>query len=142
VLQAGDYLLVGIHSDAVVNRVKGGSLPLQSLNERVLSVLGCRFVDNVLMDAPYDVSAAMLDTLKITKVISCASDETSERFNCARQSGILEVIQSSSDFCMNDILQRILDEEAAFQAKVERKMLAEEDFLSNKYGRNGEQQPS
>ena len=126
----------------VVNRVNGGSLPLQSLNERILSVLGCRFVDNVLMDAPYDVTASMLDTLKITKVISCAGDEASERFNYARQSGILEVIENSSNFCMNDILQRILDEEVAFQAKVERKMLAEEDFLSSKYGRSEGQQPS
>lgn len=139
--EAGDYLLVGIHGDAVVNRVKGGNLPLQNLNERVLSVLGCRFVDNVLMDAPYDVCTAMLDTLKITKVIASAGEETSARFNCARQAGILEVIQNSSSFCINDVLQRILDDEAAYQAKFERKMLAEEDFLSSKYGRNGGQNP-
>jgi hypothetical protein len=94
------------------------------------------------MDAPYDICPAMLDTLKITKVVASAGDEDSARFNCARQAGMLAVIENSSRFCINDVLQRILDDEAAFQAKFERKMLAEEDFLSSKYGRSGGQHPS
>lgn len=119
----------------MVNRVKGQSFPLQNLNERVLSVLGCRFVDNVLLDAPYEICAAMIDTLKIKKVIVCNSD-LPERFDHLRQAGILEAMENPSKFRLDDVVQRILDNEATFQTKYERKMQAEEDFLNTKYGRN------
>ena len=32
----GDYLLAGVHNDAVVNRHRGRNFPLLNLNERVL----------------------------------------------------------------------------------------------------------
>jgi ethanolamine-phosphate cytidylyltransferase len=119
-----------------VNRVKGHNFPLQNLNERVLSVLGCRFVDNVLLDAPYEICSAMINTLKIKKVVVCNSDSSSERFDHPRHAGILEAMDNPSTFRLDDLVQRILDNEAAFQTKYERKMQAEEDFLNNKYGRN------
>lgn len=36
----------------VVNIRRGGNLPLMNLHERLLSVLGCKFMDDVLIDAP------------------------------------------------------------------------------------------
>ena len=38
----GDYLIVGLHTDPVVNRYKGANYPIMNLHERVLSVLACR----------------------------------------------------------------------------------------------------
>lgn len=38
----GDYLLVGIHDDQIVNAVKGSNFPIMNIHERVLSVLSCR----------------------------------------------------------------------------------------------------
>jgi hypothetical protein len=38
----GDYLIVGIHADAVVNSHRGLNYPLMSVHERALSVLGCK----------------------------------------------------------------------------------------------------
>lgn len=40
----GDYLLVGIHDDKIINRIKGVNYPLMNLHERVLSVLSCRVI--------------------------------------------------------------------------------------------------
>jgi cytidyltransferase-like protein len=45
----GDYLIVGLHTDPVVNQYKGANYPIMNLHERVLSVLACRvliFIDN------------------------------------------------------------------------------------------------
>ena len=50
-LERGDYLIVGIHGDSVVNKRRGGNLPLMNLHERVLSVLGCKYMNDVLIDA-------------------------------------------------------------------------------------------
>lgn len=38
----GDYLIVGLHSDQVVNQYRGHNYPIMNLQERVLSVLACK----------------------------------------------------------------------------------------------------
>lgn len=38
----GDYLIVGLHTDPVVNQYKGKNYPIMNLHERVLSVLACK----------------------------------------------------------------------------------------------------
>lgn len=38
----GDYVIVGVHNDHVVNKRQGMNLPILTLQERVLSVLGCK----------------------------------------------------------------------------------------------------
>ena len=38
----GDYLIVGLHTDAVVNHYRGYNYPIMNLHERVLSVLACK----------------------------------------------------------------------------------------------------
>lgn len=40
--QEGDFLVVGLHTDPVVNRYKGANYPIMNLHERVLSVLACK----------------------------------------------------------------------------------------------------
>ena len=40
--QFGDYVIVGVHSDSVVNALRGHHFPIMNLHERVLSVLGCK----------------------------------------------------------------------------------------------------
>lgn len=38
----GDYLIVGLHTDPVVNKYRGSNYPIMNLHERVLSVLACK----------------------------------------------------------------------------------------------------
>jgi ethanolamine-phosphate cytidylyltransferase len=38
----GDYVIVGVYNDSVVNRIHGLNLPILTMQERVLSVLGCK----------------------------------------------------------------------------------------------------
>jgi len=71
----GEYLIVGVHGDAVVNRIRGSNLPLMNLHERVLSVLGCRFVDDVVIDAPYIITPEMIASLNITEVVHGTSGD-------------------------------------------------------------------
>ncbi len=72
----GDYIIVGIYNDEVVNSNLGINLPILSLHERVLSVLGCKFVDDVLIDAPYTVTKEMIDSLNIAVVVKGLSDNS------------------------------------------------------------------
>lgn len=61
----GDYLIVGLHTDPVVNRYKGSNFPIMSLHQRVLSVLACRYVDQVIIGAPYKVTNELLEQFKV-----------------------------------------------------------------------------
>jgi ethanolamine-phosphate cytidylyltransferase len=49
----GDFLYVGVWPDDVVNYYKGHNYPLLSLHERVLMVLANKYVDDVVIGAPY-----------------------------------------------------------------------------------------
>lgn len=40
----GDYLIVGLHTDPVVNKYKGSNYPIMNIHERVLSVLACKVI--------------------------------------------------------------------------------------------------
>ncbi|KAL2932558.1 Ethanolamine-phosphate cytidylyltransferase [Bienertia sinuspersici] len=59
--QLGDFLLVGIYSDQTVSELRGPGYPLMNLHERSLSVLGCRYVDEIIMGAPWEVTKDMGD---------------------------------------------------------------------------------
>ncbi len=47
--QQGDFLLVGVHTDEDVQERRGPHLPIMDLHERALSVLACKYVDEVII---------------------------------------------------------------------------------------------
>jgi hypothetical protein len=44
---AGDFLLVGLHTDEDVEARRGPHTPIMNVHERALSVLACKYVDEV-----------------------------------------------------------------------------------------------
>ncbi|KAG0202530.1 Ethanolamine-phosphate cytidylyltransferase [Mortierella sp. NVP41] len=57
----GDYLVVGVYDDATVRAIKGPYHPLMNMHERVLALLACRHVDDVILSAPYHITEHVLD---------------------------------------------------------------------------------
>ena len=53
----------------MVNCSWGANLLLMNLHKRVLSVLGCQFVDDVLLDAPWKITHQMVVFLNIVDVV-------------------------------------------------------------------------
>jgi ethanolamine-phosphate cytidylyltransferase len=64
----GDFLLVGIHDDALINRMRGKGLPILNLYERALSLLSCKYVDEIIIGAPWYISEDMITTMNIAVV--------------------------------------------------------------------------
>lgn len=130
-------MIVGIHGDAVVNRVQGMNLPLMNLHERVLSVLGCRYVNDVLIDSPYTLSIDMIASLNIAEVVRVrtqekVSQEEELRFRHAMDAGILSTIEVDCAFQISNVIQRIQRNQETFHAKFERKMAAERQHMQSK----------
>ena len=64
----GDFLIVGLHDDPIVNTYKGSKYPVMTLSERYLSLLGCKYVSEVVLGAPYVISKELIEHLRVTVV--------------------------------------------------------------------------
>jgi cytidyltransferase-like protein len=65
--QHGDYLLVGIHADETVESYK--RRPILTMEERIASVEGCKYVDQVVPNAPLEITQEWIDTHKIDLIM-------------------------------------------------------------------------
>ena len=116
-----------------------------NLHERVLSVLGCRFVDDVLIDAPHVISTVMIQSLRIDEIVhgfngddKISSSEKSKRYQHAMDAGIYTELppplpSSKTYFSFSSIIERIQENQAMFQAKISRKKEVEKEFYTQKY---------
>jgi len=149
--QNGDYLLVGVHNDAVINSRKGTNHPIMNLNERVLSVLGCKLVDDAVIDAPYVITREMMAALKIDTVVHeitldeyGSSDQDSEEpfeteaYAEPRRQGKYVRIRSplADSISTRRIIDRIKKSEERFAKKVDKKQNEEKEYYDNRYGFN------
>ena len=126
----------------MVNKERGCNLPLMNLHERVLSVLGCEFVDDVLIDAPQTVTPQMIQLLRIDEVITgtrgdsfndVASTSEDDRYRYVKKLGIFTVLPSPNKFTIRSIVERIQANQSMFQAKIAKKKKTEEEFYEDKY---------
>lgn len=116
------------------------NLPLMNLHERVLSILGCRYADDILIDAPYEITADMIGSLNISEVIRVMDDNANgddSRFGVAKERGMLYEMETNCDFNVSRIVHRIHRNQETFQARFERKMAAEKTFYDQKRQPNG-----
>ncbi|KAK4528575.1 hypothetical protein GAYE_SCF61G6520 [Galdieria yellowstonensis] len=140
--QLGDFLLVGIHDDHTVNRYKGRNFPIMNLHERTLSVLSCRYVDEVIIGAPWAVTEDMIKTMNIS--IVCHGTHWDEPHNNSdgfkldpyavpKRMGIYKEIPSSSNLSVMEIIDRIVKNRAQFVTRQQKKQAQEQQYLETKH---------
>merc|ERR1711871_772722 len=71
--ELGDFLYVGMHNDQVVNEQHGSNYPICTLHERALCVLACKYVDEVIFSAPWEVTKEVITLLDISVVVECVN---------------------------------------------------------------------
>jgi ethanolamine-phosphate cytidylyltransferase len=134
-----DFLLVGVHSDAEMRRIKGPGQPLMSLPERVLGVLGCKYADQVVMGAPYSITREFLQAHGITAVYHggthCVPDaDGRDAYAVPKAMGVFHVQSTSMrDLSTDVIVSRILANRRVYEERNMRKAqkaAAEEAILS------------
>eukprot|EP00019_Armaparvus_languidus_P002941 CAMPEP_0168604716 /NCGR_PEP_ID=MMETSP0420-20121227/15482_1 /TAXON_ID=498008 /ORGANISM="Pessonella sp." /LENGTH=358 /DNA_ID=CAMNT_0008643925 /DNA_START=9 /DNA_END=1086 /DNA_ORIENTATION=+ len=125
----GSYMIVGIHSDDMINEIKGDNYPIMNVHERTLSVLSCRYVDEVIIGAPWAVSKQMIEDLAITKVVhgSIYEEEAKEKYEKqdpyadAKEAKVYQEIQSPNGLTTTDLVGRIIANRSAFLARNKKK---------------------
>ncbi|CAE8702666.1 unnamed protein product [Polarella glacialis] len=113
--QMGDYLLVGLYSDDLLRRQRG-SEPVLTLSERALAVLSLRWVDDVVLGAPWEINQDLLTTMNIQIVVigrrssghPSSVKGVDERFSLPSIRGILQEVESGSDLSSAEICRRFV----------------------------------
>jgi len=125
----GDFLLVGLHSDIDIQNYRnrrphlsiGSPLQVSVMNvgERAINLLACKYVDDVILDAPLVPTSDFLGALQIRKM--CVVDNHVDflndhvRVKLARDWGILEVLRVEGDlFSTKMLLARFLNAREEF----------------------------
>jgi ethanolamine-phosphate cytidylyltransferase len=130
--------IVGVHNHAIVNQHRGLNYPNMNLHERVLSVLGCKYVDDVQIDAPWDVTKEMIASLHIAVVMHETHRDPSQwdqHYKAARDAGIFKLIPSPSTLDVKDIVVRTNSNRERLKKKFVSKMKSEEEYYADRYSK-------
>ncbi len=106
----GDWLVVGVLSDDTAASYK--RRPVMTLAERVAVIEACRYVDEVIEDAPFQLTEAFLDEHAITTVVhgDDLSPEGAESvYGPAVAAGRLVYVQRAGGISTTQLIQRVLD---------------------------------
>ena len=103
----GDHLLVGISSDEAARANKRS--PILSMEERAASVAGCRYVDEVVPDAPWIMDAAWIEKHKIDLVVhgdDYSQEEIEHIYNVPISMGIFRTVAYTPAISTTEIIRR------------------------------------
>jgi len=119
---------VGVLEDAVVNMIKGSNFPIMNLHERVLSVLACRYVDEVIIGAPFSVTKDVLEKVyKISAVVHGGTEvdldeQGVDPYELPKKLGIFKkIVNDGSPLTSTDILTRIMDNRRVYEERNRKK---------------------
>eukprot|EP00095_Tigriopus_kingsejongensis_P004495 snap_masked-scaffold3472_size8518-processed-gene-0.1 protein:Tk04495 transcript:snap_masked-scaffold3472_size8518-processed-gene-0.1-mRNA-1 annotation:"hypothetical protein DAPPUDRAFT_305267" len=141
----GDFLIVGLHTDPVVNKYKGSNYPIMNLHERTLSILAFRCVDEVVIGAPFSVSKDLMDYLKVDLVchgntyISPDVDGC-DPYEVPKSLGKFQSVDSGNLLTTEKLVQRIVDRRMEYEGRNERKEKKERaayEALQRSQGKEG-----
>lgn len=106
--ELGDELVVGVLSDATVAAYK--RQPIMTLAERVAVIEACRYVDEVIPDAPNRLTTEFLEEHRLALVVhgddvdpSAAADV----YGAAVDAGMLRLIPRTGDISTTDLIARV-----------------------------------
>uniref|UniRef100_A0A0E0QFT8 ethanolamine-phosphate cytidylyltransferase n=1 Tax=Oryza rufipogon TaxID=4529 RepID=A0A0E0QFT8_ORYRU len=134
--QLGDFLLVGVHDDQAI-RDRRGYRPIMHLHERTLSVLACRYVDEVIIGAPWEVSRDMITTFNISLVVHGTVTEGSsvvgiDPYAVPKSMGIFQTITSPKPITTVSVATRIIDNHEAYKKRNLKKKASEDRYYTQK----------
>lgn len=133
--QLGDYVIVGLLTDHESNKNFGYNYPIMNLHERVLAVLACRHVDEVVIGAPYHVTRETMEHFNVDVVVHgtpspICSETGKDPFAYPKSVGKFEMVDSGNTLTAPDIVQRIILNRLQYERRNRAKEAKEVALLS------------
>jgi ethanolamine-phosphate cytidylyltransferase len=119
VSKLANYVIVGVFPDKTINRQRGPNFPIMNLQERVLSVLACKYVHEVVIGAPYSITEELLDHFNVDLVChgktSIEPDEDGlDPYLVAKAVGKYLEVDSDNNLTTQMVVERILSRKEDF----------------------------
>ncbi|CAN1799224.1 Ethanolamine-phosphate cytidylyltransferase [Linum perenne] len=137
--QLGDFLLVGVHTDQIVSQHRGKYYPIMHLHERSLSAMACRYVDEVIIGAPWEVSKDLITTFNISVVVhgsvaehNSISTGESDPYAVPKAMGIFRMLDSPKDITTTSVTKRIIANHEAYTKRNAKKTKSEKKYYDEK----------
>jgi len=98
-----------------------------TLNERGLTLLACKYVDELILGTPWETSKELIDQFKISVVFVGQSSDPAYRTDinngcdAAIELNIFRVLESDDNVQTSTIIQRIQDNKSAYIERQRRK---------------------
>jgi cytidyltransferase-like protein len=103
----GDFVLIGIHADDVVESYK--RKPILTMEERMSCVAGCRYVDEVVPNAPLQVSSEWIEQNGIELVVhgdDMSEEQLKSLYQIPIDMGILRTVPYTTSISTTEIIRR------------------------------------
>ena len=131
----GDYVIAGIFTDKVVNEQYGANYPIMNINERCLGVLQCRYVDEVVMGVPYEVTEQLIKQMSVTVVVSGSAGDSIDAGKCdpyavPKKAGIHKVIKSENSLTTPKLIERVIKHRMEFEERQRKKLVKDKETLA------------
>lgn len=139
--EQGDFLYIGLWSDEMIRYYRGSKYPLLCMQERLLMALSCRYVDDVVIEAPYIITEDLIKSLDIKKVVHVVTDEDKvaeehaaiDPYEVPKKMGIyVEFQKNENELTVEKIAARVLANKEALQLKFAKKSASESAYYDNK----------
>ncbi|KAL9242290.1 hypothetical protein vseg_016307 [Gypsophila vaccaria] len=137
--QLGDFLLVGVYADQTVSDMRGPGYPLMNLHERCLSVLGCRYVDEIIMGAPWEVTQDMIKTFNVGLVIhgtvsegNPLVNEDADPYVVPKKMKMFRILESPKQITTSSVAHRIITNHEAYKKRNAKKLVSESKYYEEK----------
>jgi cytidyltransferase-like protein len=107
--EQGDYLIVGIHSDEDVAQYK--RIPILTTEERAYTVAACRYVDEVILNAPLHIDEAYIREHQIDLVIhgdDISQEKCQQWYGVPMRMGIFKLVPYTEGISTTYIIHRIV----------------------------------
>src|SRR5262245_39945730 len=108
----GDELVVGVLSDEIAMGYK--RRPIMTHAERVTVVAACRYVDEVISDAPDIVTLQFLDAHDLSLVVhgdDISNETVSKVFGEVHAAGRLRLIGRTTEISTTELIRRVRERE-------------------------------
>lgn len=113
-----------------------------SLHERVLNVLSCKYVDEVVLGAPFELTSDLLKTLNVGVVARVAPSEAALRrvehqktldpYAKVRTLVDVQDVKAKSSLQTDAVIQRILENRARYEQRNANRAVKEQNYAAKK----------
>ena len=133
--ELGTFLYVGLYDDETIRRRKGKYFPLMNLQERVLNVLSCKYVDDILIGAPWNITKQVLKSLNVSYVVMTENTKFApkefNRYDIPKELGIFKEIKTDTHYTTDDLMKNIVKQQDQLENQNKNRIQKAKQYINN-----------